>query len=106
MGKATGAAIFVAKEAFTVGGSQFVPQGATAVAGHPIMKGRAHLFEPFVPTFGTFEAEAASDNGSQPSGLGAYAALVAKAKELGIPATGKAAELEAAIAAAEKGGAA
>jgi hypothetical protein len=36
------------------------------------------------------------------SGLDAIKALRARAKELGIPATGKAAELTAAIAAAEK----
>lgn len=44
---------------------------------------------------------AASRSRTAPTGLGRYAALKARAKELGLPATGKADELEAAIAAEE-----
>lgn len=88
------AAIHVARKTFLIEHNLWVRQGDTVVDGHPILKGRAEYFEPFKPTFGELEV-AESD---PPSGLEAYAVLVARAKELGIPATGKAAELEAAIA--------
>lgn len=56
---ASGPALFVAREAFHLGG-QIVPAGATVVAGHPLLKGRDHLFAPFVPTFGTLPEPASS----------------------------------------------
>lgn len=62
--------IFVAKEAFTFGGATLVPQGATAAAGHPILKGREHLFDPWQPTFGTIAgapAEADADEPAEPA---------------------------------------
>ena len=67
------------------------------------------LADPYVSTpeeVGTmFTAEAVTSPVARPhstSGLDAIKALRARAKELGIPATGKAAELTAAITAAEK----
>lgn len=44
--------IYQAKEGFMVG-STLVQQGDTVVDGHPLLKGREILFEPFRPTFGT-----------------------------------------------------
>jgi hypothetical protein len=32
-------------------GGQYIPAGATVTHGHPLMKGRSHLFRPFVPTY-------------------------------------------------------
>lgn len=46
--------IYVAREGavFEVDGTPvFIQQGTTARAGHPILKGREHLFEPLVPDF-------------------------------------------------------
>lgn len=33
----------------------YVPKGATVMAGHALLKGRANLFKPFVPTYGDME---------------------------------------------------
>jgi hypothetical protein len=44
----------------------------------------------------------ATKGGAAPSGLDHYRALKARAKEIGLPATGSSADLEAAIAAEEK----
>ncbi len=43
--------IFAAKSAFYLPGIGHVQPGDTAVEGHPILKGRVHLFTPFVPRF-------------------------------------------------------
>lgn len=100
MAKSDTPAIYVAKQAFVLGGSQLVPAGATVAAGHPLLKKREHLFEPFKPMFDVApEAETPSPGGV--NALAVRQALVAKAKALGLSASGKSAELEAAIAAAE-----
>jgi hypothetical protein len=94
------AAILVARKTFLIDGNRWVRQGDTAVAGHPIMKGHEAAFEPWHPTFGTIEDPEEKDAG-KPDALAARNALVARAKELGIPAGGKSDELAASIAAAE-----
>ena len=66
MAKQKGPAIYVAKAAFQLG-SQFVPAGATVVAGHELLKGRMELFEPFKPTFGELDPEPAAPE-AEPAG--------------------------------------
>lgn len=44
-------AVFIAKNSFYFGGSQLVLAGHTVVAGHPMLKGRMAMFEPFIPTW-------------------------------------------------------
>jgi hypothetical protein len=53
--------LYVARKTFLVEGNLWVRQGDTAVAGHPILKGRVKdgTFVPFVPTFGEPEPEPA-----------------------------------------------
>lgn len=36
-------------------GGVYVPKGTTVAHGHELLKGRTHLFKPFVPTFGSVE---------------------------------------------------
>jgi hypothetical protein len=102
MAAKSGPAIFVAKESFHLKG-QLVPAGSTVVDGHPMLKGRAHLFRPFVPTFGTLAVDEPEKPAvSAAAGLEARRELVERAKALGLPASGKSADIEAAIAAEAK----
>lgn len=43
--------VYQVNETFYVGGTP-VYAGETVVAGHPLMRGRRHLFRPFAPTYG------------------------------------------------------
>ena len=48
--------IYEATQDFYLGG-QYIPVGATVVAGHDLLKGRSKLFRPFVPTYGDVPEE-------------------------------------------------
>jgi len=107
--KSDAAAVFVANDSFYYGGSQLVMAGNTVEAGHPMLKGREHLFRPFEPTWpkpSKADKPAAAPAAAKPNGLAERRALVERAKELGIPAKGKSDELAAAIAEAEAAAAA
>lgn len=114
--RASAPEIYIANKTFLTDGNQWVRQGDTVAAGHPLLKGRiqsGNYFRPFTPTFGPVEPEPEAEpeptpepepvepTSEQPTGLEAYAALQARAKDLGLPATGKSVELEAAIKAEE-----
>jgi len=43
--------IYVARESFYLGGNQLVLAGHTVVAGHPMLRGRKHMFTEFEPTW-------------------------------------------------------
>jgi hypothetical protein len=100
--------ILVARQSFTVwdGGRMLrFRRGRTTIReGHRLLEGREDRFKPLELTFELDDrpAPAASSGSSRPSALEEFAALRAKAKSLGIPATGKRPELEAAIAAEER----
>ena len=49
--RSEGPAVYVAKATFYYGGNQLVLAGHTIVAGHPMLKGRLALFDPFEPTW-------------------------------------------------------
>jgi hypothetical protein len=89
--------ILVARQSFVVwDGGRMVPfrRGRTTIReGHRLLKGHEDRFAPLVVTHDLEETS---------SPLEIYAQLRTRAKELGLPATGKAVELEAAIAKAER----
>lgn len=69
--QASGPAIFVARHGFSASG-QIVPAGSTFVAGHPLLKGRMALVEPWQPTFGKLpSAEAAAEAPAKPAAAAA-----------------------------------
>lgn len=82
-------------------GSGITISGTSVHTGIPIeLTGNAAAAAAEHPDFELVEGSESSGSGA-PSALAGYAALKARAKELGIPAKGKADELAAAIAAAE-----
>jgi hypothetical protein len=105
-------AIWQATEAF-VGDGMTIQPGDTVTAGHPILKGRAIFFQPFVPMYDhkrdkaardealaeqlEAEAKAEADAKAAADEAVSYADLQAEAKALGIPATGKREELQSAV---------
>lgn len=50
-GEALGAGLYRARDTFFYKGTTLVNRGDTVEAGHPMLDGRLHLFEPFAPTF-------------------------------------------------------
>lgn len=86
------------------------PGTSLSIAGRTLDRGQPMVLEsraadaaeahPEVRAIGTSDRKAA-ESGHAPTGLEHYKALKARAKELGIPATGKAETLAAAITAEE-----
>lgn len=72
----------------------------TIRVGHRLLEGREHRFRPFKVDFDVDLTPEVVSNGT--GGLQAFTALRSRAKALGVTARGNTAELEAAIAAAEK----
>ena len=60
-------ALYQAMDTFIVGGSTVVEKGDIAVAGHPILKGRAHLFEALTPRFAGHAPAGAGDADGDPA---------------------------------------
>jgi hypothetical protein len=50
------ATVYQALSTFAIG-SRIIRRGDTVVAGHPYLKGREQLFQPFTPTYGEVPAE-------------------------------------------------
>jgi len=105
--------IYVARQSFVVwdGGRMLrFRRGRTTIrAGHHLIEGRENRFAPLEVTYEVEPASAPSPAASSsstkkapPPGAAERAALVARAKALGIPAKGKSAELEVAIEAEER----
>jgi hypothetical protein len=106
--------VYVSNQDFYVNGATLVLAGHTVAEGHPIMRGREHLFRPFVPTFALSEAdadaaakaqaeadaEAAAEAEAQAQAEAAAAQAAADASAAQAEADAKAAA-EAAAAAAE-----
>jgi hypothetical protein len=102
--------IYVARQSFVVwdGGRMLrFRRGRTTIrAGHHLIEGREKSFAPLEVTYElepapSPAASSSSTKKAPPPGAAERAALVARAKALGIPAKGKSVDLEAAIAAIE-----
>jgi hypothetical protein len=61
------AGLFRASATFIHNGTLMVSVGDVAEAGHPILKGREHLFEPLVPRFSLSSAEPADEPADAPA---------------------------------------
>lgn len=98
-------AIYVATVSFmdhSLGRPLAIRRRRTTVAeGHPLLRAYPDRFKPLVPTFDV-EPKPTSRPTSTASPLQEFAALKDRAKALGLPVSGKKADLEAAIAAEER----
>lgn len=83
----------------SIAGQSLAHGEPTTLEGRAAEAAEAH---PEIRAIGSGRAAKATTSGTTPTGLGRYAALKARAKGLGLAATGKADDLEAAIAAEEQ----
>lgn len=63
MGSSKSSPLYVATESFYVHGNELVMKGHTVAAGHPLLRGRMNLFQPFEPTHGELESGSGASAG-------------------------------------------
>lgn len=105
MAKHEAEGLFVPKKSFVVfaDGVRHVFRGEATVVreNHPLMRGREAMFRPLRVHYETGAEVSVQRTSGAPNALAVRQALVARARALGLPASGKSAELEARIADAE-----
>lgn len=65
--RSEGPAFYVAKATFYHNGNVLILAGHTVAAGHPLLRGRQHLFLPFEPTWPLPGAEPESEPEPEPT---------------------------------------